>query len=55
MGFCKSSFDKRKNVIFYNKEGKDRRNKLLNAPSSKSWRLSNKNTEKSIIENLRRL
>ena len=33
----------KKNVI-YNKEGKDRRNilLLLNAPSSKSWRISNK-------------
>ena len=55
MGFWKLCFDKRENVILCNKEGKDRRNKLLNAPSSKSWRLSNKNTEKSIIENLRRL
>ena len=45
----------KKNIILYNKEGKDRRNTLLNAPSSKSWRLSNKNTEESIVENLGRL
>ena len=47
----------KKKVILYNKEGKDRRNtpSMLNAPSSESWRLSNKNIEKSIIENLRRL
>ena len=45
----------KKNAI-YNKEGKDRRNTLLllNAPSSKSWRISNKNIEKS-LENLLRL
>ena len=57
-GIMKVMIRQKKNVILYNKEGKDnRRNTLsmLNAPSSKSWRLSNKNTEKSIIENLRRL
>ena len=51
----KSIIWQKKNVM-YNQEGKDRRNTLLllNAPSSKSWRISNKNNEKS-IENLLRL